>query len=210
MISLNEMCLYEIKDISQKLKDEEFCDQIASKVKGISKNALLNWYNLAKRASSGSCSYCDCTLHTNRYFSQYGDSWKDKCKALHGKVLINDLIDHMFLQAKAIMKGTILENDFYIYHDALSLMTSKAAISYMKKKGYWDKLIRPLQGVNHHLRRYRDRVVGNHPYLMPLDSHLNQDLHLCFDYHVLLTETLDENNTKKFSKKTPKKWKKDT
>ena len=64
-----------------------------------------------------------------------------KCSVYSIYCSINDLIDHMFIESEKIMKGTIHEDDYMVYHDALSLMTGKAPIDYMKSKGYWDKLI---------------------------------------------------------------------
>ena len=39
---------------------------------------------------------------------------------------------------------------------------------------------------------------------MPLDAHLNQDLHASFDYHSIITSKLPDNDPIKFSRKTPK------
>ena len=39
---------------------------------------------------------------------------------------------------------------------------------------------------------------------MPLDAHLNQDLHAAFDYHSILTKDLPDTSPIKFSRKTPK------
>ena len=46
-------------------------------------------------------------------------------------------------------------------------------------------------------------MVGMRPEVMPLDSHLNQDLHESVDRHVNLTQYLHENHEHKFSKRTP-------
>ena len=39
---------------------------------------------------------------------------------------------------------------------------------------------------------------------MPLDAHLNQDLHRCVDHHVIISKRLPDNHPSKFSKRTPK------
>ena len=88
------------------------------------------------------------------------------------------------------MEGTIHANNYVVYYYALSLMISKAAIYYMKHKGYWKRLVRPLQGINTNQTQFENRVISNHPYIIPLDAHLNVDLHLCMDQHVILTSVL--------------------
>ena len=60
-----------------------------------------------------------------------------------------------------------------------------------------------MNGVNDHLMRYKNRVVGNHPYLMPLDAHLNQDIHAAFDYHAVISKHLPDSSPIKFFRKTP-------
>ena len=40
----------------------------------------------------------------------------------------------MFLEAKKLMKGTVHEDDYFVYHDVLSLLTGKGAVEYMKQK----------------------------------------------------------------------------
>ena len=192
-----------VKDL-MKLSDEH-CVKLASETKGIGKKSLLKWRAVASTAKSGDApSNVDHTLAENPFKSRYGDDWVAKCPGVTGFTSINQLIDHMFSEAKRLMAGTVHHNDYVVYHDALSLMTGKESIKYMKEKGYWNKLIRPLNGVNDKYKRYKDRVVGNHPYLMPLDAHLNQDLHSAFDYHCVITQHLPEDDPRKFSRKTPK------
>ena len=102
------------------------------------------------------------------------------------------------------MKGTVHEDDWVVYHDALVLMTSAESQEYMEQKGFRNCIVFPKFGVCNHLGVYKNRVVGNHPYLMPLDAHLNQDLHSAHKYHCILTQDLDDDNANKFSMKTPK------
>ena len=111
----------------------------------------------------------------------------------------------MFTESEKMFKGTIHEDDYAVYHDALSLMTANEPIEYMKRKGYWDRLIRPLFNVTKHLGCYHNRVVGNHPYVMPLDAHLNQDLHTGHDWHCIITKHLNKDDERKFKKTDPKK-----
>ena len=183
----------------------EDCVELASKIKGIGKKSLLNWRDAALCAKIGDAPRnVDHTLALNPFQSRYGNNWRKKCPGIIGFISINKLIDHMFSEAKRLMANTVHQNDFFVYHDALSLMTGKDSIKYMQEKGYWDRLIRPLNGLNDKYSRYKDRVIGKHPYLMPLDAHLNQDLHAAFDYHCVLTQHLSQDDPKKFSRNTPK------
>ena len=70
-------------------------------------------------------------------------------------------------------------------------------------------MIKPEFDLTKHLGCYHNRVVGNHPYVMPLDAHLNRDLQLSHDYHCIITWNLKDDDPRKFTKATPKKWKKD-
>ena len=121
------------------------------------------------------------------------------CKAF---VSIYDMIDHMFSESAKVFKGTTHEEDWAIYHDALSLFTATEAMQYMDRKGYLGHLILPQHGCNSGTV-YANRMVGMRPEVMPLDSHLNQDLYESVDRHVNLTQHLHEKHEHKFSKRTP-------
>ena len=61
----------------------------------------------------------------------------DKLKsstAMSKLVCITDLIHFMMDEAEKLMKGSVHEDDFYIVHDALVLMTSKETVNWMKEK----------------------------------------------------------------------------
>ena len=61
---------------------------------------------------------------------------------------INSLKDHMFIETENIFKGTVHEDDWVVYHDALSLFTANDSVEYMRNKGYLDHLILPQNGCN--------------------------------------------------------------
>ena len=50
---------------------------------------------------------------------------------------------------------------------------------------------------------YSKRVVGNHPHMIPLYEHLNQDIHSKVNVHTVLTKHLHKDDPLKFSKRTP-------
>ena len=88
---------------------------------------------------------------------------------------IRDLVTHIYTETEKIFKGTDHENDWYFYHDALSMMTSAPTIAWMKEKGYYDRWLLPkldlLAGTI-----YRFSLPGDSPELMPLDNSLNKDV----------------------------------
>ena len=70
------------------------------------------------------------------YFSRYGEKWVDKLKSSSSVskfCCIIDLIRFMMKEAENPMKGSVREDDFFIVHDALALMTEKEAIKWMKE-----------------------------------------------------------------------------
>ena len=70
----------------------------------------------------------------NPYFSRYGERWVEKLKlssSMSKFCCITDLIWFMMKEAEKLMKGSVHEDDFFIIHDALVLMTAKE-IKWMK------------------------------------------------------------------------------
>ena len=116
---------------------------------------------------------------------------------------IKELIKHIHDKSESVMKRTKYENDWFFYHDALSLMTAKTTITWMKEQGYYKRWVLPL-GINKGTPFF-GRPIGNSPEMMPMDSSLNKDVDDEVWYHVSLTTTLSEENPLKFSMSTPKR-----
>ena len=143
----------------------------------------------------------------NPYLSKYGiDNWQaelDK-KAMVGKVCVSEMIDHMFKETKKCFPDS---EDWWVYHDALSLMTAADSVQYMKDEGFYKHWVLPEQDYVRDVPqcdRWKHRPVGNRPEVMPLDQQLNKDVHDAVDYHVILTQDLDDDDERKFSMRTPK------
>ena len=105
------------------------------------------------------------------------------------------------------MKGTIHQDDWFFYHDALSLMTSNECFEYMRKKSFngcrvYDKWLLPRNGVNRNTP-YDGRCVGNSPEMMPLDNSLNDYLKESHKYHCICTAHLPTDDPRKHSLSTP-------
>ena len=110
------------------------------------------------------------------YCSRYGERWVEKLKsstAMSKFCCIDDLIRFMMNEAETLMKGSVHEEDFYIVHNALVLMTANETIKWMKQKGYLHRWLLPLNGL-HDGNPYAGRPVGNIPEFTPLDNSLNR------------------------------------
>jgi len=141
----------------------------------------------------------------NPYKSKFGEEWETHCDAvaLTGRVCITEMIDHIFEEtAKAYTDC----DDWWVNHDALSFMTGKTSVQYMKDKGYYPHWLLPELGVmkdDPDVKPWISKPCGNSPEVMPLDNRLNQDLHQQTTNHIVLTQCLDDGDEIKFSMKSP-------
>jgi hypothetical protein len=74
---------------------------------------------------------------------------------------------------------TKYSDSWMFYHDALSLMTAKSCIEWMKlqkigNRTYYDCWLLPTHGCNAEHKRYAGRPVGDRPEVMAWDCHLNK------------------------------------
>ena len=123
---------------------------------------------------------------------------------------ITDLIRFMINEAENLMKGSVHEDDSFIIHDALVLMTAKETINWMRHNGYLHIWLLPLNGLQDGTP-YSGSHVGNILEFMPLDNSLNRDiLHSLRMYSVLSRyifdgeETDEEESNMCFSYSTPR------
>ena len=71
----------------------------------------------------------DHRAHPNPYQSRYPDDFIERIRtssAMKPFVCITRLVSFILEESKRVMQGTIHEDDWYFYHDALSLMTASA------------------------------------------------------------------------------------
>ena len=120
-------------------------------------------------------------------------------------VCITDLIRFMMDEAEKLTKGSVHEDNFYIVHDTLVLMTAKETINQMKEKGYLHRWLLPLNGLQDGTP-YAGRPVGNIPEFMPLNNSLNRDILQSLRFHCVLShsiiygkETTEEKRKLRFS-----------
>jgi hypothetical protein len=189
---------YEISTIKQ-LKNitDDKIKFIANNERGISINGLTKFREAAKKGKEGRAPLPrDHRKTPNPYMSKYGsDNWEveiEKSTYMSSYVSIKKLIEHMYTATNEIFEGSTHETTWVWYHDALSLMTAKETISWMKDKNYYDRWLLPKLKLQHvpGLERYWDSPTGNNPELMPLDNSLNEDLHQCVLRHCAITKDL--------------------
>ena len=96
---------------------------------------------------------------TNPYFSRYGASlWKQKVldtPTMKALVDIQALVEHIYNESKAHFQGTVYEDNWFFYHDALSLMTATETVEWMQREGYYKHWILPENDLNIHIPYFR-------------------------------------------------------
>ena len=75
-------------------------------------------------------------------------------------------------ETEKLTKGSVHEDDLYIFHDDLVLMAAKETIKWMKQKGYLHHWLLPLNGLQDGTP-YAVRPVSDSPEFMPLYNSLN-------------------------------------
>ena len=189
-------------------------NEIDNLPKGLNESKLTKFRNEAQLASNHDApKTIDHRVSSNPYESKFGADWEKHLQSSptfsHSSYICN-YISHMMSESERVMKGTVHENTWKVYHDALSIMTSKATKEWMQDKGYLDRWILPSNDLYDNLpsearRFYEGKPVGNSPEFMPLDTHLNQDLHSSHDYHATVTQHLEDDDPRKFHGSTPKR-----
>jgi hypothetical protein len=144
----------------------------------------------------------------NPYLSRYGPgNWLDKLSNstfVNKYVSISTLVMHIYTHTKACFAGTQFAENFYFYHDALSLMTATETVVWMKEQDIHKHWLLPELDLNKGTC-YEGRPVGNSPELMPLDASLNKDVDDAVHRHIVWTNRMAEDDPEKFSMETPKK-----
>ena len=144
------------KVMSKKLLDSNF--KTLSDLKGIDdpnsveitsvpKSKFKNIWTLAQACQDvNSPPPIDHRKADNPYYSKFGDQWETqlrKSSAFSHCVVITEYIEFMMQQSAHVMKNTKHEDDWVIYHDSLSIMTSVKTKEWMESKGYLKRWILP-------------------------------------------------------------------
>ena len=85
------------------------------------------------------------------------------------------MIEHMVKVCEDLYNNVEYEvNQWYFYHDTLSLMTAKETKKWMEEKGYLKHWLLPQCDINIGTT-YHEKPCGNVPYFNPLDNSLFKD-----------------------------------
>ena len=116
---------------------------------------------------------------------------------------IQELVDHTIDEGNRLFAGTAFANTWLIYHDALPQWWEKETQEYIQSRGFAQRQWRANAETNAVLpRHYRDRLMGDSPELMPLDSSLFSDLIEKVAWLVVSTTSLKAEG-KHYSMDTP-------
>ena len=161
----------------------------------------------------------------NPFAAKHGtekDEWGDEVwvshlsgtSALAGVACIKELVKHVAIKSRDFFKGTKRENDWHFYHDALSQLTHKDTVAWMKAtiipgttRSIHECWIAPELDLNIAHGCFHGRPVGDSAEVMPLDHSLNEDLHESSRFHVVCSRSGLEYTCKDprlFSFATPK------
>ena len=117
--------------------------------------------------------------------------WKEAVRHIllarsgNAKRCVTDLIDHMITESKNLYKGTDMEGNFVMFHDALAQLNEKEAQEYIEEKhpGFTGRFIKPV-GTTCAGTIYKNMPPGNSPEnARGLDSYGFADLEyaMCFN-----------------------------
>ena len=84
--------------------------------------------------------------HDNPYLSRYGENWEEhiaRSRRLKSQVKITDMVSWYMRETARAFQGTTHEDDWVIYHDALSLMTAAPCKQWMQEQGFLRRWILP-------------------------------------------------------------------
>eukprot|EP00957_Ditylum_brightwellii_P206457 15348502-Ditylum_brightwellii.AAC.1 len=104
---------------------------------------------------------------------------------------------------KKAFTGTEYEQDFFFYHDVLSLMASYETINWIQQEGILKHWILPEQVIISGTQ-YANAPTGNAPEFNALDSNCNCDIHCAVLEHVSHTAHLQNTDEWQFLVSTPK------
>ena len=115
---------------------------------------------------------------------------------------IKTLIDHVIDEGNRFFADTAHANNWMIYHDALPQWWEKDAQEYIRSRGFAERQWKARGETNDNVAgHYRNKLMGDSPELMPLDSSLFGDLIEKVAWLVVATAKADENN--RYSMATP-------
>ena len=177
----------------------------------LTKNKVRALVETARKSCKGTIpEIIDYGKAENPYKARFVQDWMAqlvKVQLMQPYICITELVDHMVSATKKVMRGTKYEGKELFFHDALSLMTARETVRWMKEKNIYKHWVVPVLGCNDQVGEnkncYANRPVGNSPELMCLDMSLNKDVQESLQMHVTMTQKLDKNDPRPFSNASP-------
>ena len=141
----------------------------------------------------------------NPYESKFGEEeWEGVVEQKLGYSCVTRLIEHIMMASATVFAGTAYEDSWLFYHDALSQMTNKETVEWMKTKDYYKRWLTPANGLNAGTV-YANRPTGDSPELMCMDASLNKDVDDVVARGVVATSHLPDDDVRKMVLSTPKR-----
>ena len=136
----------------------------------------------------------------NPYLSLYGDEGTDRNHVAweiaidadlkkQGQMCVTHQVRHLVSVCKDGFKGTKYEDDWYFFHDALSVMVCKQCQDWMESEGWLKHWILPQHGCNADTR-WATSPLGDCPEMQPWDNHGNKYNDDSMKRHVAATRHL--------------------
>eukprot|EP00957_Ditylum_brightwellii_P158048 12030873-Ditylum_brightwellii.AAC.1 len=104
---------------------------------------------------------------------------------------------YVYRNKESICRNKI-QKQFFLYHDALTLMTATETKQWMEERGILKHWILPKQGLNKGTQ-YKNAPTGNAPEFNALDSSCNRNIHCAVLEHISHTATLQNTDKQKFT-----------
>ena len=116
-----------------------------------------------------------------------------KLPASFTEVNITVVMAHVIKEGNRLFRDTPFKDTWKVYHDALPQWWEKGAQAFMEEQGFKDRQWR-CNGFTNLLvaKYYRNKLMGDSPELMPLDSSLFNDLIEGVALHVVGSTTLEK------------------
>ena len=131
------------------------------------------------------------------------------CTQLKPFVLITDYVACITTETEKAFAGTTYVDDWFFYHDALSLMIVAQCKTWMDKQGFlkrWIILSADLYNRYPDLhKKFGRNPYGNTPKIIPWNLSLNDDIYRHHGNHIQITTELPKNHSLKFSELTTNK-----
>eukprot|EP01050_Picozoa_sp_SAG11_P017372 SAG11_NODE_2500_length_3282_cov_3.538800_1_plen_631_part_00 len=134
----------------------------------------------------------DHTMAANPYESRFGPDWQQKLPSTFKFFSIATIMDHLKAEGDRIFAGTPREADWLIYHDRLPQWWEPDAQAHMERLGMAHRQWWAEGATNESLTEYyKEKLFGDSPEMMPLDSSLFNDLIEAIGKNVCATVGLD-------------------